>query len=273
MLGLSLFLGAVRAVIDDLPAALRLSLVPSLAVGAAAGALEAAYGDLGGLAQGAAPDPDAPAGAGIAVPPGLLAGVLLVLAANLVAISWVAVGWHRFRLLGEAPRGWVPRFDGGLVLGYLGRSVLLGLAVGLIALGAGTVVAVLLLPLLGPGAQVVVLGAMALVGMVLFYRLGVILPAGAVGRPMGFGEAMRTTAGHSRTAVVLSLLSLALAALMELPPLLDAAPAGGADGARLGVVGFAYGMVTQWVALLVGASTLTAFYAHVTGSRTAGPRP
>lgn len=259
MLGPRLFLHAVRAVIDELPAALRLSLLPYLGVVAAVGWLEASYGDVTALA---------PAGDGPpSVPPGLLLGTLALIAANLLMVSWVAVGWHRYRLLDEAPRGWVPRLEAGRVLRYLGYSILVALAVGLIALGAGTVAAVLLLPLFGPAAQIVVVGVMLMVALVLFYRLGLILPAVATGRSMGFGEAMRASAGHSRTAVMLSLLTLALAAALEVPPLLDAAAAEDGASGGMGPIAFAYRSVVQWIALMVGVSTLTAFYSHVTGSR------
>lgn len=63
--------------------------------------------------------PELPPGAGLFLA-ATAAGFLLLLAGWL----WTAVAWHRFVVLNERPRGWLPRFRGDLILGYAGRGIL-----------------------------------------------------------------------------------------------------------------------------------------------------
>lgn len=47
----------------------------------------------------------------------------------LICISiWMIVGWHRFVLLEEMPRGFLPRWHGAVIWDYFGRAFFIGLA-------------------------------------------------------------------------------------------------------------------------------------------------
>ena len=59
------------------------------------------------------------------------AGMCLI-AYILLATIWVAGSWHRFVLLGEAPRGIFPRWHAQRMLPHLGRLVEIGLLIALI---------------------------------------------------------------------------------------------------------------------------------------------
>ncbi|MBM2575270.1 hypothetical protein JQC91_03035 [Jannaschia sp. Os4] len=265
MLGWKLFAKAVTLITDNLGLALRVSLVPYGIALAAALLLGGA-----GLASVAALDPTDAAAMEAALGGAALLGLFAIVAIFVVASLWVAVAWHRATLL-EEPTGWVPPFHGGPMLGYLGRSLLLGLVLMVAYLAIG-LVAGLLGALVPPLAILVLLaGIVALV--VVFYRLAVILPAGAVGRPVAFGEAWSATSGASGAILLVAVLTVALSLLLQLPTLLvggglgavgDPAAAAVATG---GVISLVYGVVVQWIMLMVGISVLTVLYGHFVEDR------
>jgi hypothetical protein len=251
MLGWKLFLRAINLILDHLDAALRLSVLPYGAVLAVSIWTAVTWPELVGFEVAAVDD-------ATQLPSGFVGALLLSAIANLVAYIWIAVAWHRFILLSEGGQGLVPPVHGGVMLGYLGRSILLGLAVGVLALAASTMVSVLLLPLFGQ-AVAPLIGALTLfVAMILFYRLGVVLPAGAIGRSMNFAEAWRATEGHSGTAILLALLTVAFTFLLQVPALLDG---------TAGLVSVVYGAVVGWIGLILGVGTLTALYGVVVEGR------
>lgn len=249
MLGWKLFLRAVTLVADNLGAALRIGAVPYGLVAAASVWLSATWPD---LASRTTFDP------GADLPGGFLAGWLLVSALTLLAYLWIAVAWHRFVLLGETPAGWLPPLRGGLMLGYLGRSLLIGIVVILIVLAVTTIASVLLLPLFGPAASPVIGAVAFFAAMIFFYRTGVILPAGTVERPMGLNDALIATRGRSGTVVVLALLTVAVSLLLQVPLLMEGSA---------GPVSAVYQAVTGWIGLMLGVGTLTALYGHLVEGR------
>ena len=266
MLGWSLFLRAATSVVDDLPAALRISLVPYLAVSITQVWHLHAYP--GVTVVGLEP--------GDVLPPGYVGSAFLILLLNLVALSWIAVGWHRRVLLGELSSGWLPASEPRRIAAYLGRTVAVWLVMLLILLTVATMVIVLLAPLIGPPAEPFAWALGFLLAMTLFYRLGIVLPAGAVDRPLSMSEAMRATEGLSRPAVVMSLVLGAFWLLLQVPPLLDAAALPEAAGglraedvasAGPGAVTVVYQLVIQWFLLLLGVGTLTTTYVHATTGR------
>jgi hypothetical protein len=251
MLGWKLFLRAATLIVDNVAAAIRLSALPYGIVAALGLWIAATWPEFIGTGM-AGFDPDTP-------PPSDFAGAtVLSLLATLLASMWIAVAWHRYILLAEGGERWVAPFDLQLVLGYLGRSILLGLAVGVVMLALATAVGVLLLPLFGLAAQPLV-GAVALfTAMILFYRLGVILPAGAIGRRMTFADAWRSTEGHSGTAIVLSLVTVGFTLLLQVPTMIDGTS---------GMITAIYQIVVQWIGLILGVGTLTALYGVVVEGR------
>ena len=277
MLGWKLFMRAARLLADNVLVALRVSALPYAVIVAVTFWFQGRYGDAfaslaGAGGTGAPADAEALAAA---MPPGLAFALFLNLAVTALGGVWIAVGWHRFVLRGEEPPGWVPAFHGGIVLRYLGWSVLVGLMVALIVAAAFTMSSVLLLPLFGPAAGAVVAAVAIFVAAIFFYRLGIVLPARAVDEGMGFNAALVATRGHSRTCVTLAFVTATFWLLLQLPPLLDAGAAGGAAGdaaagtglGRPGPVGTLYALVIQWIELLLVTGTLTALYGHLVEGR------
>lgn len=265
MRGWQLFVKAVTLVTDNLGLALRVSAVPFLLVVATSlyafsTAPEALLSGGTGMGVGLPPEAGDADGAvdAVGAPVAAFSGAALLSAlATLLVTMWIAVAWHRATLLEDAPDGWVPRFDGGLVLGYLGRSILLGLIVVLVTAATGFVLGVVLIPLMGAAGAGLIGTAAFFVAMILFYRLGPVLPAGAVEKPIGLGEAWRATSGATGPLVVLALLTAALSFLLQLP-----AGVGG-----LGLLTVVYYLVVQWITVMLGVSALTVIYGHLVEGR------
>ncbi|WP_223274742.1 hypothetical protein [Tateyamaria sp. syn59] len=119
---------------------------------------------------------------------------LLFPAALMLIVGYIMMiaAWHRFVLLPPDRRheGFTP--SAGIVLGYLGRSLLLGIVimllaipifipVGLAAAGAGDVI-----------ASLVAIPAFAVLGWI-FFRWSLILPACTIGHKMSFSDSWQAT--------------------------------------------------------------------------------
>ncbi|MGB3406478.1 MAG: hypothetical protein WBA67_03205 [Jannaschia sp.] len=247
MLGWKLFVRALNLLIENLGEALRVSAVPyavviALTVWLSSDAPDGMTGE------------DILAGTALS---GAQAGSALMLALVNVLISlWIAVAWHRYVLLEEHGTGWIPPFHGNEMLGYFGRSFLIGLLVGVAILGISIPLGVLALAI--PGGSLLV-GAVALfIGMIVFYRLAIVLPAGAIGRPMTLGEGMEATKGHTETVMVLALLTVGFSLVLQVPALLDG---------TAGLISAVYQGVVGWIGLMLGVSTLTTLYGYLVEGR------
>lgn len=181
--------------------------------------------------------------------------------------SWVAVAWHRFVLLEEYP-GLLPALSGRPVWPYLGRAVQLALLLIIIAIPVVVVVAGFLAPMIGdptvePGAGmgVAALG-LALVLATLFtwlsIRFGLVLPATALGRKLGFRESWRTSAPMSGAILIAILILVALNLAVSV-----------VIGAvfRGTVIFGVLDLVVNWISLMVGLSILTTIYGHMVEGR------
>ena len=141
----------------------------------------------------------------IAVAPGLASGVttfdnpevmatlpnfgLIFPAFLLIAIGYLMMisAWHRYVLLPPERRdeGFTP--GAGIVLGYFGRSLLLGLAIGVIAIPLFIPVGIVGSAAGEIAAGIVAIPMVAILGW-LFFRWSLILPACTIGRKMTFKE-------------------------------------------------------------------------------------
>lgn len=258
MLAWDLFRKSVLLISDNLGAALRVSLVPYAilvivsfyyAEAADWSWLIQAQQDLAEMSQTADPTalPALPE-----APPGFFQAVLIGGLVQFLTYVWIAVGWHRYVLIGDGGQSWLPVLRGGEVLGYIGRILLLGLiyfAISFVlALVVGLAVPILILPLA------------TLAWFLVFYRAGIILPAGAIEKPIPLGEAWAATKGQSGTIILLALMSFALALVLQIP-----AGLAGAEGSRL--IGVLYGLVTGWIVLMVGVGVLSTIYGHFVEGR------
>ncbi len=189
--------------------------------------------------------------------PGMAGTSALLGLLSIVASLWIAVAWHRYVLAEEAPQGWLPRWHGSNMLGYLGRSILIGLLIALAVLVA-SVPAGLVMVGVPSLAGVMFLGLVGLAGY-LFFRLGVMLPAAAMGRPMKLTEAWAATRDSDGAVVLLALIVIAASVIVQAPSWLNASPAS--------VVNLVYVVVTGWFATIIGISVLTTLYGHYVEGR------
>ncbi|MBY6003963.1 hypothetical protein KUV62_08595 [Salipiger bermudensis] len=243
-MGWTIFMHSVRMVLDNLGPALRVSAVLYL--------LQAASQILTFFMPQADPTAGDPTVAPVA------AGELLILMVlALIASLWIAVGWHRFVLTGETPRGWLPAWHGSEILSYLGRSIVIGLLIGLgiaviggLAMGAAMAV---------PGLMGMV--AFGLVGLAsyVFFRIGLILPAAALGEKLSLGESWQATAKDDKAILVLALIVMAGQFLISVPAMID--------GNSSSVISLVYSIVVNWFATMIGISVLTTLYGYFVEGR------
>lgn len=189
-------------------------------------------------------------------PATILVSMILGLCA-VVASLWIAVAWHRFALTGEEAQGWLPSFHGSEIMGYLGRSIMIGMLVVL-----GVVVASLPVGLISIGLPVLA-GAMslALIGFAayLFFRLGVMLPAAAMGEKLTLTEAWDATKGESGTILTLALIVVGASIVIQLPSWFNEDPTS--------IINVVYSLVVNWFATIIGISVLTTLYGHFVEKR------
>ena len=239
MKGITLFSHSVRLVIDNLGDAFRLSIVPYILIIAA----QVHTFSIGRALQDAT-DIDRLMS---------FSFVNLILSlASVVASLWIAVAWHRFVLLEEQNDGWVPPFNGRVMWGYFGWSLVIGILIALIAGGFALLVGTVIGPALG--------GILAAgIGAIIFFRLGLVLPAYAVGRKLSFSEAVNATKGETGTVLVLGFLAIVANILISLPTLLSGNP--------FSPISLIFSLVLGWFALIIGISLLTTLYGHFVEGR------
>lgn len=247
-----IFRHSVRQVVGNLPGALRVSLVPVAIQVAVMLALAGVAGPTGGLLEPAAPDA------------GFVLGTILALVVVVATALWIAVAWHRYVLLSEEPKGFVPAFHGDRIAAYLLRSlaylvVLVVVAVVLSfvqsaianALSVSSVSAFMILML------VIVLMPTLTVGL----RLSSGLPGAAIGATGDFTAGWRATTGATGDIAGLAvILVLAQTALQLVGFALSSAD--------LSILSFAWEVVTSWLVTMVGVSVLTTLYGHYVEGRT-----
>jgi hypothetical protein len=194
------------------------------------------------------------------LPPGLALAVLLNLFLFLFVSAWIAVAWHRFILLEDYP-GLLPPLAGRPVWRYAGKTILLALVMALVTFPAGFVIGVIsgVLQDSGTGLFSTLALGLALYISYMSLRFGIVLPATAVSRPMGFGEAWRATAPYATailgTCVILILINTGVSLVSAILP----APLAGL-----------LGLATSWISIMLGISILTTLYGVIVERRTLG---
>ncbi|MEM0930754.1 MAG: hypothetical protein AAGI89_15820 [Pseudomonadota bacterium] len=184
--------------------------------------------------------------------------ILILFLIAMVFLAWIAISWHRFILLEEYPTGWLPPFRLAEIKAYVVKLVLLTLVF----------LAIMAIPALllgGIGAMVgsaeAAAGPVLLVFAAIFilipvflwisFRLSSVLPAAAVARPMGIGEAWRQTESHSGTIFLFALAYLGVSiAIQIVVSILGLVP----------IVGIAIAIFGSWFTTILGFSALTTVY-------------
>ncbi|MEL7301112.1 MAG: hypothetical protein AAFM92_12080 [Pseudomonadota bacterium] len=252
-MAVSMMSHALRMLWANLGNAARVSVVPLLLMYLAI----IVVGGGGFLAIGGAGmfDPSAQAaspGAGVGFGAVLLG--LVVFGIAIVFMSWVAISWHRFVLLEEYPQSWMPPFRGEEIRSYVGKLILLSFVYFLIALLPIFIVGMVASGA-GEGAGVI-LGAAALLVLVpvflwISFRLSSVLPAAAVAKEMGIGEAWRETQSHSGTIFWFGLCYVAVVIGIQIVV---------AFLGLIPILGFLISIAGSWFVTILGFSALTTVY-------------
>ncbi|QLQ20344.1 MAG: hypothetical protein HZT43_19720 [Exiguobacterium profundum] len=246
-----IFRHSVRQVTGNLPAALRVSLVPMAVQVVVLVAMIATIVAFSPMIESGGPD--------LGLTLGFLAGVVVVA----ITALWIAVAWHRFILMGEAPRGWIPAFHGARLWAYFLRSLGQALVTGLVAVILGMVVG-LVVDLLFPSDE----------GREVDRHCPSGLPASPDTRPaalgrvagaaidggQGFGVSWDATEGATGTL-------LALAGIGILAQLGLSLVGSALDYANLWILSAAWQLVVSWLVTMVGVSVLTTLYGHYVEGR------
>lgn len=171
-------------------------------------------------------------------------------------VTWMAVGWHRFILLGEKPWPMAPRLHIGRILAYSWASILVTMVAVILAILAGTAIGIgHKLTGLGDGQTLRTLGSIIgtfLVAYALMF-LSAALVSAACGRRMSMRQAMWFGDRNTMAIFWLTLLSFALAwGLERITGLLHS------QGLILG----GYELVSNWFLALFNVGVLTALVAE-----------
>lgn len=169
---------------------------------------------------------------------------------------WIAVGWHRFVLLNEET-GFLPRFRGGRMAAYVGKSLIIGLII-MIPLGA---IMLLLLSMFSSALSPANFFMITVFGLLFFVpaislsmRLGIALPAMALGEPTSLRQIWRATEGEVTTFVGLTVIFLILGFFQEFLQAFIA------DSWIITAIIWRF--ACDWFALMLGLSVLTTLYGH-----------
>ncbi|RYG91344.1 hypothetical protein EU803_09635 [Loktanella sp. IMCC34160] len=193
-------------------------------------------------------------------------GLLLLLVVYLFVFGWIAVTWHRYVLLEEYPAS-VPAIGGRPIWPYIGKSILIGLIVVVIAIPLFFIVGLLGAGVMmgggGMGGAMVVGTIIGLgIGAVLtwlWFRFAIVLPGTAIGKPMKAGEGWNATKALSGTIFQASLIIVGINIVASLVV--------GVVSAGVPILGAILNLGVTWVTLMVGASLLTTLYGHIVEGR------
>lgn len=243
MQGWTIFIHSMRMVFDNLAAALRISLVLYLISTVAAIYFAQKYATTITHMQN---------GVGVLPPPGFWPASLAVAVINLLTSLWIAVGWHRYILLEEAPAGVFPVFKGDRIGAYFWKSILIGLILVVVALVCGAIAGTILFGLFGIQSAMLVNIFVAAPAIYIFYRLCLALPAAALGGQVGFSDSWHATKPASTAILQLVLIGLGAVILIQLPNAFSDNPAS--------MINTIYTHVLGWFIMMGGVSILTTLY-------------
>jgi len=209
MLGWKIFAHSLRMVFGNLPQVLQIVIGPALIATAAiiglflmSGIPLEAFDD---STTGLPPELN---------PASFILFIILLAIVMLVTMGWIAVAWHRFILLEEYPSGLLPAFRFDRILAYFGRGLML-----MILFVIAYLPMIFVITVLGEGGFTVSIFLTILYIVFLtvcFYRLSIILPAAAIGRPITLGDAWSNTQGTWGAIIVLVLVSILFQFLVQL---------------------------------------------------------
>lgn len=250
MKGLQIFTHSLRQVTGNLEGALKVSALPYAAQVLATLVLIGP-----GMMTGQG-DPAAILTGEGATSPGLF---LVNMVVALVTSIWMAVAWHRYVLMNEAPAGFVPAFQGDRVWAYFLRALGVGLLCVLLVIPFGLIATVVASPFIDPQqpsfmAMLIVILVTYFPIAVISYRLSAALPAAALGEGSGFMAGWEATKGESATIAGLSLISILV--------FFGGSVIGTFVLGGLQILSLAWSIAFNWGVMMVSVSILTTLYGH-----------
>ncbi|WP_341863092.1 hypothetical protein [Gymnodinialimonas sp. 57CJ19] len=203
-----------------------------------------------------------------------LLGGLLTLIAGLVCWLWAAVAWHRFVLLEEYPRGLFPNWKGSQIANYFGNAVLVFLIMVGAGIAAGIVVGVAVAVSQSP-AVAVSLGVGLVFGLSwVATRVGLILPAAAIGESLKISESWKATAPVSGQ-IILPIIVIALVSTILNQGIVAAfgnsvevmTPIGPQQQVTFSTIGIVLSVAVGWAQMLINLALMTTLYGNLIQGR------
>ena len=205
VIGWKLFIHSVNMVLHNIPQLLRIFLVPALiALAIVYLAIGGLLGDVGLQARGFDGDM-------FFSDLWRIVGLWLVI--GLIG-AWTVVAWHRYVLLEEHPQGWIPALHKAEMGNYILGLIKLFL-IGILFYSVLAFIGPAFVQSLGMVGLYLLLAAGALIAIFMF-RFALVLPAAALGKPIGVSESLALTTGAFGTLFVLGVCLFGLQLVAEL---------------------------------------------------------
>lgn len=245
----TIFTHSLKMIFGNLPQVMKITLVPAL-IG-----LAFMVGYMAILGISANQFTVLESGPGVISTGAFLGAILLLLILIMVGL-WPIVAWHRFILLAEYPKSWIPTLRFDRILSYAGHAILLGLVAFALVLPIGMIMGVTASAAPVAGTVFVLLVVLAV--NVIVFRLSPILPAAAIGKPLRMKEAWEATKGADGTLllllIILSVFQLILQFALGLVIVIP-------------VIGLLIMLVGVLISALINVSILTTLYGHFVEGR------
>lgn len=203
-----------------------------------------------------------------------VAGLIIAFVVAAICWFWAAVAWHRFVLLEEYPTGLFPKWHGTKIGNYFGNGVLVFLIVLAIGFALGIVIGIVAL-VFQSEAVALFLGFGLLFGLSwTATRIGLILPAAAIGEQLRVGESWKATAPVSGQ-IILPLFVLTLAAAIVKQAIIAAfgdtttimTAFGEQQQVTLNGIGMFLSFIAWWLQMLVNLALMTTLYGNLIEGR------
>lgn len=244
MLGISLLKHALRMLVHNIPMTLRLTFLPYLLVVLLSMGIMSLL--LPGWTQGIA-DAANLIRTGefqLKFALGLFAGFV----GYVLILSWSAIAWHRYALLAEHPKSFLPPINQTLIWAYLGgalRVFLMTFLWGLLLVKLLSLLSYLFHPRPAIYLVLFTIGGILITSQILRYSL--ILPAAALGTPMRLREATAASKGRFPLFLFVAFVSWGISTLGE-------------QAAQFLGWPVVLGLVVNWISFALGLSLLTTLY-------------
>ena len=182
---------------------------------------------------------------------GFVIAFAIILVSSLAIFAWIAVAWHRFILLEQYP-GMLPAWKDQPITPYVLKSITIFVLLVLGALLGGFVVIGLFSAIGGPA--LVTFGIMAISFMLSYFalRMGLVLPAAAVGEEMEISESLAQTKPMSSNifGVAATMIFLNFVAGLVVTTIYSFAS----------IIGVVLDIATTWLFIMANISVLTTLY-------------